>query len=505
LGETLVVVDTDMPVPRIVSRLRVDFYTVDGRWYASRDLDASVTSAWPISFGVYLADGQAEQTTIVRLRAYPEGEVRDYRGERYQARPYGGDPQALVPDVAPTDGPWLLDDAGADITPPSEPTPLLTIDRLLLVRIAPGARTSVRVVLRGACAGTMAHIQGIDSRATCIDAEGALASLTEASASPDLSIPESVVGSFEAPLAIGCSSPPRSPAVLDDGTPLYDEDVCVTGGVFIMGSRDGAQDDSNDRLPERVAAVPSFFLDRYEVTVARMRAALASGAITANLGLPPVLTGPGNYLWVNDGPVAGPMAPGGDSDLRNCTYSTAPRGREDFPVTCVSHDLARAFCQSQGGDLPLAVQWEYAAKVAGRPYPTHFPWGNLVGSDPPCVDVVYGRGSGPDSTTCASVGYGPAPVTAGEMDQGDVTPGYRFVNMGGNAAEWSLELYASMRSNCWAESSLLLPTCTLTGAPFDMSMGGSWLQSTGNLFASHRGPSSGMGTDSGFRCARRGL
>jgi formylglycine-generating enzyme required for sulfatase activity len=502
LGESLIVVDTDMPVPRIISRLRVDFYTVGGRWYESRDLDASVTSAWPLSFAVYLADGQPEQTTIVRLRAYPEGEVRDYRGERFQAKPDGGDPQALVPDPPPTPGPRLLDDAGADITPPSEPTPLLTIDRLLLVRITPSVRKSVRVVLRGACAGTMADIGDFSALSTCIDTEDVLAPLVEAPSSPDLTLPTSVAGSFEAPFAIGCSGPPRPRTTAADGTPLYDEDVCVTGGVYIMGSRDGAQDDSNDRLPERVAALPSFFLDRYEVTVARLRAALASGAITSDALLPPNLTDPVNYVRVNDGPLAGPMAAGGESDFTNCTYSTTPIGREDFPVTCVSHDLARAFCQSQGGDLPLAVQWEYAAKVAGRPYPTHFPWGDLIGDAPPCQDVIFARGTG--DTSCMSAGFGPAPVTAVEIDGGDVTPTYGFVNMAGNAGEWSLELYASMRSNCWAESTLVLPTCTLASAPFDMGMGGSWLQSTGNLFASHRAPSTGLGTDSGFRCARKG-
>jgi formylglycine-generating enzyme required for sulfatase activity len=351
----------------------------------------------------------------------------------------------------------------------------------------------------------MADLGDFSAPRTCIDTESALQPLTEAPSSPDLSLPaSSVAGSFEAPFAGGCSSPPRPRTTDTHGTPLYDEDVCVTGGVFIMGSRDGAQDDANDRLPERVAAVPPFFLDRYEVTVARLRAALASGAVTANPTRPANLTDPVRYVDVNDGPLAGPNSPtGGDSGFKNCTYSTVPVGREDFPATCVSHDLARAFCQSQGGDLPLAVQWEYAAKVAGRPYPTHFPWGDVVGTDPPCQNVIFGRGSSP-AGLCADAGFGPAPVAATEFDGGDVTPTYRFVNMGGNAGEWSLELYASMQSNCWAESHLVLPTCTLTSAPSDMGMGGSWLAPTANLFASHRGPSSGYGTDSGFRCARPG-
>src|SRR5262249_14412246 len=54
LGEALLVVDTDLPVPHIASRLRVDLYTDDlATWYVSREIATLDPSAWPVSFSVF--------------------------------------------------------------------------------------------------------------------------------------------------------------------------------------------------------------------------------------------------------------------------------------------------------------------------------------------------------------------------------------------------------------------------------------------------------------------
>ncbi|HSL81235.1 MAG TPA: SUMF1/EgtB/PvdO family nonheme iron enzyme, partial [Thermoanaerobaculia bacterium] len=53
----------------------------------------------------------------------------------------------------------------------------------------------------------------------------------------------------------------------------------------------------------------------------------------------------------------------------HCTWGIP--GREDHPVNCVTFEQARAHCRWLGGDLPTAVQWEYAARGRGQPYP----WG----------------------------------------------------------------------------------------------------------------------------------
>src|SRR5262249_52424449 len=95
-GEALLVVDTDAPVPRLAERLRVDVYADDGTWIDSGDFPARRPEDWPGSFSVYLDPGSPSRVALVRLRAYADGKVRDYRGERFSARPTGADPAALL-------------------------------------------------------------------------------------------------------------------------------------------------------------------------------------------------------------------------------------------------------------------------------------------------------------------------------------------------------------------------------------------------------------------------
>src|SRR5512139_797620 len=82
-GEAIVVVDTDLPVPLIVSELRVDLYETDGYWFESRDIRLPDARDWPLSFSVVAPDS-ASKDVLVRLRAHPEGRVRSYKGERFQ-------------------------------------------------------------------------------------------------------------------------------------------------------------------------------------------------------------------------------------------------------------------------------------------------------------------------------------------------------------------------------------------------------------------------------------
>src|SRR5262245_53514514 len=114
VGEVLIVVDTDMPVPRFVSRLRIDVYTEGRVWYESRDVSRARPDEWPTSFGLYIASPETEQKALVRLRAYPEGELRDYRGERYAARPGPAAPFAVAALPPATGTPRLLRSDGTD-------------------------------------------------------------------------------------------------------------------------------------------------------------------------------------------------------------------------------------------------------------------------------------------------------------------------------------------------------------------------------------------------------
>jgi formylglycine-generating enzyme required for sulfatase activity len=87
LPSALLVVDTDLDLPRTVSRLRMDVYAADGTWLHSRDVPRISESDWPASFGIVSPDESKDVSVLVRLRAYPDGASRDYRGERFTARP----------------------------------------------------------------------------------------------------------------------------------------------------------------------------------------------------------------------------------------------------------------------------------------------------------------------------------------------------------------------------------------------------------------------------------
>jgi formylglycine-generating enzyme required for sulfatase activity len=413
VGNVVLFVDTDAPVPKLASDLRIDLFTTDGTWYASRDVAAASPSSWPASFGVYLPQGVSSAQVLVRLRAYPVGSVRDYHGYAYLARPTGDSTTDVTsPPTPATDGPRLVVN-GTDVTPTSEPAPGVTIDRLVLVPVTEGIVGSVQVTLAGACFGTMADMRDSGALATCVDTEAELAPLSPESIDPGLDAPASVQGTFEAPYAQPCTGAPRPPTTAADGTPLHDDDVCVTGGAFVLGSFDDAIDDPTDDDPEAVALIPSFYMDRYEVTVGRYRAAVASGMPVAG-------------VYANDGPIQGEQ----DAPTM-CTWSDAPMGREEMPITCMVPSAARTFCQFVGGDLPLEAEWEYATAMSGgRPAKTSYAWGNGSDLPPACTDVVYSRGSLQLTSYCTSAGYGPAPVTTADHPGGDQSIGLLLVDLG---------------------------------------------------------------------------
>ncbi len=488
IGEVVVQVDTDLPVPAFVSRLRVDFYTESGRWYETRDVSLADPRVWPTSFGVFVDDA-AESIALVRLRAYPEGGVRDYRGERFAERPKMplDDALALVDPSRPSNGtPRLVDKTGKDITPRFEPQPLLTVDRLIRVRVRAGERLTAHVVLRGACVGTMADVVG---KRTCVDREDALVEPVVAPLDDDRAPRPSLAGSF-AP-SEKCTKTPRSGTTLPDGTRLFDEQACVDGAMFRLGAHDGVFGHLED-LPERVAILDPFLIERYEVTVARYRKALADGFVS-----------PDATPTVNDADLAKDEADFQQTGL--CSWSTTPRGREMLALTCISHEAAIALCRFFGGDLPSEAQWEYAATIAGRPFRTRFAWGGPDDTIPGCERAIWGRGATNfTGQVCnTTFGFGPAPVNAAEKEGGDVTPGLAIVNLGAGVAEWARDTMAPLDAACWLASGLRDPGCF--GVPGQKSVrGGGWRDNVASLIAANRRREDEWSTGIGFRCVYRG-
>ncbi len=488
LGQAVIIVDTDLAVPSLANRLRVDLYTADGtRWYESREIGGVDPGDWPVSFSVYDPDPAAPRWMLVRLRVYPQGIVRDYHGERFAGRPEGGNPGDLAPVTPPPDGeaPRLLDARGADRTPTTEPEPLVTVDRLLLLRLVPGKRGSVRVVLRGRCAGTMANLAELSS---CIDEENIRTRAAEYTLDPDSSrTTKSVQGTF-APTS-PCIADLRPASTASDGTPLFDDEACVPGGSFLFGNVDTQGRDVYSDAPVRLAVLAPFRIDRYEVTVGRWRAALARRFVTP------------------DGTPGGNEAPLAAGFPQECTWSVSSQKRETLPVTCVTRDAARAFCKFLGGDLPTEAQLEYVAQDVGRPVRTVYPWGD----DPPdCNRAGFGREHSKtlDTTACLEgpmyAGWGPQPVDRFAGANGDVALGTGVVGLAGNAAELALDSFHSFLSVCWAKNGLDSPVCDEPSPSFVSNRGASWAH---NVIALRNGwrataPTQFISALGGFRCVR---
>jgi formylglycine-generating enzyme required for sulfatase activity len=488
-GEAIVIVDTDLAPQALSARLRVDTYTSAGVWLDSRDTARYTPDDWPSSFGVYDTDLSAGRSVQVRVRVYPEGDVRDYRGERYAAEPTSGAPTSVVPDPPPTSGPRLVQD-GMDVTPPTEPEPTVTVDRLIDVHLEPGIVGSVTVLLAGACLGTMADIA---NNQTCIDTENVLVPAPLAALSSNLGLPPSQNGTYG--VQPPCSVTPR-PSSTVGGVPQHDEEICVQGGPFVLGNDgvfgSGTADGSLNATPVRFAVAPSMLMDRYEVTVARWRAASAKGFV------PPFPVG------TTEGPLltSPPTDPSGDASL--CTYSMEPspggQDREEYPVNCVRWDSARAFCQFIGSDLPTEAQWEYAALVSGRTAKPLYVSGTAV---PVCTDMIYGRDGEPGTSEACAPAFGLVAVT--QNPALDVTPD-GIIGMAGNLSEHTLDDAAEYDSVCWETAGLQNPSCVVPGNDTHVTRGTSWQNDPDA--ADDRSPvalSENNLLNNGFRCARSGV
>jgi formylglycine-generating enzyme required for sulfatase activity len=442
--EVLIVVDTNLPVPLVASRLRVDLYDEDGTWFDSVDFGRPDPRDWPASFSVYSEDESRERDVWVRLRVYPEGAVDSYEGERFRDV---DDPFAIVPA---TNVPRLVI-GGQDVTPGTEPTPLLTVDRLVRVPLRPQTRGSVRVLLDGICAGTMVKMAEGGTPAagaeTCIDVEKTRAPVELSTLLPEMSRPtKTAAGTW---LLTRCPTPAPG-----------DSRICIPGGATILGSRENSEytPGSNGQLdsaPPRVFGLTTFFVDRDELSVKELRDLVEAG-----------YTGALPYAY--DGTLAQPTTANKEA---GCTWSLAAKGRDDYPVTCVSRRAARDICRFKGGDLLTEAQWEHVATIAGHGKKTRFPWGFEL---PTCDRAVWGR---------IPIGHSPAPCPLGdgprriEESANDLNPlGVR--GLFGSVSEWVRDDALPFVSAPWAAVSIVDPVVDI-GAPRQIFRGVSWFSDIG--------------------------
>ena len=166
--------------------------------------------------------------------------------------------------------------------------------------------------------------------------------------------------------------------------------VLVPGGEFTMGTNQkealgpNIPRSNNDARPEHKVTLPSFYIDKTEVTNAQYKAYCDA----TNYPTPP--------QW------------------KEGKY---PNGEDDFPVTHVSWYEARAYAAWAGKRLPTEAQWEKAARGSDK---REFPWGNNWDAK----RVVWHRNR---------------PFKVGSKPNG-ASP-YGALDMAGNVFEWTASWY----------------------------------------------------------------
>ncbi len=159
--------------------------------------------------------------------------------------------------------------------------------------------------------------------------------------------------------------------------------VLIPAGEFVMGSADDDVHAEGDELPQRVIALPDFYIDQFEVTNIEYKRFVDA------TGYPPP------PRWVE---------------------GSYPEDADFDPIVEVTWWDAMAYARWAGKRLPTEAEWE---KGARGPNGRRFPWGDEY-----------------DSHLANS---GRSLVPANAYIEG-ASP-YGVVNMAGNAAEWTATPY----------------------------------------------------------------
>ncbi len=283
-----------------------------------------------------------------------------------------------------------------------QPSAALTLDALGRLPPARGI-TRVTLPLFAACAGVPADV---GAATTCDATSGARRPAGELSDGRYAD-----TGSWSLGRDLPC--PEATPAGM----------VCVPGGLFAQGETKGHP--SLVRLrgevgitPERLVRLSSFAMDETEVTVGTMR-----GLVRAKLV---------------DAPGTGP----------GCSYAELG---DDYPVTCVTHDQAKAACAARGLRLPTEAEWEFVAGNRARETP--FPWGHDLAV---CGRAVVARGVFPESRDCVvrdGVVLPSRPEPVGTSRDETLDPAVsgmssRVRDLAGNVREWTLDAAGSYAGAC---------------------------------------------------------
>jgi formylglycine-generating enzyme required for sulfatase activity len=148
-----------------------------------------------------------------------------------------------------------------------------------------------------------------------------------------------------------------------------------------LGGDDSEGAGGDDETPEHAARAGYYGLDRYEVTVGRMRSFVDDYDKAALLTLmgggagehPDIAGTDWKGAWDNQLPADGDALMAALDCDGSATWTDAPGNNETYPISCASWYLAYAFCAWDEGRLATAAEWERAA--IGGEENRLYPWG----------------------------------------------------------------------------------------------------------------------------------
>jgi formylglycine-generating enzyme required for sulfatase activity len=238
------------------------------------------------------------------------------------------------------------------------------------------------------------------------------------------------------------------------------------------------------------ATVSPFWLDRFEVTVARFRRFLNAGFGTRaepparGAGAHTNIAGSGwNLGWKAYLEATLEVLHTQLDNCRDHTWSASAGAKDNLPMNCVTWFEAFAFCAWDGGYLPTESEWNFAA--AGGDEQRRYPWGGIPITGERAAIALESGGTG-------------APVHPGSFSpKGDGRWGH--ADLSGNLAETVLDsegLYENPCTDC----------AILSSWDRRIVRGGSFfLRASDALFeTAARGSALALArtAERGFRCAR---
>jgi len=240
--------------------------------------------------------------------------------------------------------------------------------------------------------------------------------------------------------------------------------IYIPAGEFTMGS-----DIYSFEQPIQQISLDAYLIDKYLVTNRQFKQFVDETGYQTDAeknGSGEVWTG---KRWRNDQGAIWKMPDG----------STSIEGKEDYPVSQISHNDAIAYCEWAGKELPTEAQWEMAARGPGGGI---YPWGN---SDPDDTIANYSD----------SFIEGTTPVTKYEKGQSY----YGAFDMAGNLYQWCKDWYTP-----GAERKADNPTGLDQGTERVLK-GGSYSESMDSLRSAYRISADPAASKAiyGFRCVKK--